>query len=184
MHTSSWRWIFSSVLVTSLIHGPTLGADAAPTKPVQTVKSLDVKRFMGKWYEIASIPTFFTRDCTASTATYTLQSDGSFKVDNACRKDHPGGEPTGIRGKAWSENPAQPGQLKISFFWPMEADYWILAIDEKYEVALVGESERESLWLLARWPELDESRIQAMFKVATEQGFDVRQLKRTAHAKP
>lgn len=151
---------------------------------VQTVQRLDVKRYMGKWYEIASIPMFFTRNCTASTATYTLLPSGEIGVDNACRKETPDGEPSGIQGRAWMEDPQSPGKLKISFFWPMRADYWILAIDDAYEVALVGEPDREGLWLLARTPRLDEGRIQAMLKVARDQGFDVSQLKRTVHRVP
>lgn len=151
---------------------------------VQTVQRLDVKRYMGKWYEIASIPMFFTRSCTASTATYTLLPSGEIGVDNACRKETPDGEPSGIQGRAWMEDPQSPGKLKISFFWPMRADYWIIAIDDAYEVALVGEPDREGLWLLSRTPRLEEARVQAMLKVAREQGFDVSQLKRTVQRVP
>jgi|GEM_PF-5884826 len=33
----------------------------------QTVGSVDLKRYMGQWYEIAAIPMFFERKCVGNT---------------------------------------------------------------------------------------------------------------------
>ena len=41
-----------------------------------TVPTLDVERFMGRWYEIARYEHRFEKDMTHVTATYTLQDDG------------------------------------------------------------------------------------------------------------
>ena len=51
---------------------------------VEVVDFVDVERFMGLWYEIASIPSQFQSSCTGgTTAEYTLLEDGS--VSNAGR---------------------------------------------------------------------------------------------------
>ena len=39
-----------------------------------TVPELDVKRYMGRWYEIARYENHFERGMTDVTATYTLAS--------------------------------------------------------------------------------------------------------------
>ena len=43
---------------------------------VTTVPFVDLSRYVGKWYEMASFPQSFQRGCVASTADYSLNSDG------------------------------------------------------------------------------------------------------------
>ncbi len=47
-----------------------------------TVPELDVKRYMGRWYEIARYENHFERGMTDMTATYTLLPDGKIRVEN------------------------------------------------------------------------------------------------------
>ena len=44
---------------------------------VQAVPHIDLERYAGRWYEIASRPNRFQAGCTGTTATYTLNSDGT-----------------------------------------------------------------------------------------------------------
>jgi apolipoprotein D and lipocalin family protein len=44
--------------------------------PLRTVPHVDLQRYLGTWYEIASFPQSFQRGCTATTATYALRDDG------------------------------------------------------------------------------------------------------------
>ena len=49
----------------------------AEPAPVETVGTIDLGRYAGKWYEIASFPMFFQRQCIGdTTAEYTLRPDG------------------------------------------------------------------------------------------------------------
>ena len=47
-----------------------------------TVKNLDLKRYLGTWYEIARFPHSFEKDLQGVTATYSLREDGKIKVLN------------------------------------------------------------------------------------------------------
>lgn len=50
-----------------------------------TVPSLDLNRYLGTWYEIARLPIHFEdADCTDVSAHYTLEDDGSVRVQNRC----------------------------------------------------------------------------------------------------
>lgn len=59
-----------------------LRVDKEPT----TVPFVDVQKYLGKWYEQAVIPYYFERDCAKTTATYSLNKDGTIKVDNYCER--------------------------------------------------------------------------------------------------
>ena len=51
--------------------------------PLESVKSLDVPRYLGRWYEIAKFPNRFQRECVSDTsADYTLLPDGHLRVLN------------------------------------------------------------------------------------------------------
>ena len=83
------------------------GAAAAPTNtrpagpaPLRTVTHVDLARYIGTWYEIASYPQRFQKGCTATTAVYTLREDGMIQVVNRCNRDSLDGRETIARGRA------------------------------------------------------------------------------------
>ena len=58
--------------------GATVEADVAP---LQTIRSVDVPRYMGRWYEIAKFPNRFQRQCVSDgVAEYRLLGDGRVEV--------------------------------------------------------------------------------------------------------
>ncbi|KAF2309866.1 hypothetical protein GH714_005420 [Hevea brasiliensis] len=55
----------------------------ASKKEMEVVKGVDLKRYMGRWYEIASFPSRFQPKNGVNTrATYTLNEDGTVHVLN------------------------------------------------------------------------------------------------------
>ena len=147
--------------------------------PPRTVASVDIDRYLGTWYEIASFPSWFQRNCVATQATYSLRDDGRVRVENACREKTLSGEWNGIEGVA---SPAEPGnfaRLKVQFFWPLHGDYWVLALDPEYRWALVGHPNRDYLWVLSRTRSIDASRYAEIVALAQAQGYDVTKLRRT-----
>jgi apolipoprotein D and lipocalin family protein len=53
-------------------------------KVPQTVPYVDINSFAGAWHEQAVIPYFWERGCTQTTAHYSLNKDGTIKVNNTC----------------------------------------------------------------------------------------------------
>ena len=104
--------------------------------PVTSVASVDLARYSGQWFEIAAFPMFFQRNCVGdTTAAYSLRDDGAIQVVNRCRTDSGFDEAT---GKASVVEGFANSRLKVSFFWPFKADYWVLGLDPEYRWALVG----------------------------------------------
>ena len=51
-------------------------ATFADREPLEVVDNVDLDRYLGTWYEIASYPAWFQKGCTGSTAEYSLLPDG------------------------------------------------------------------------------------------------------------
>ena len=149
--------------------------------PLETVAFVDVERYMGKWYEIASYPTFFNRRCTATTAEYTLQDDGTVRVVNECRIGDPSGRVDRIEGTARVVNQETNAELKVSFSFFAKGDYWIIDLDEDYQWAVVGDPGRLTLFILNRTPTLDDQVYQDILSRVRARCYDPEYLTLTVH---
>lgn len=151
----------------------------AKDSPVQAISSLDLKRYAGRWYEIARLLNRFQRKCVGDvTATYTLRPDGKIAVVNECAEED--GKKNTAKGTAKLANDNGPNsKLKVTFFWPFYGDYWVLALDPEYQWALVGEPDRKYLWVLSRSPQMEEAQLKTILKRAADQGYDLSGLIRT-----
>ena len=144
-----------------------------------TVASVDLSRYAGQWYEIARLPMYFQRNCASDvTATYTPSADSdSISVVNKCLSNN--GKEIVANGEAVPAD-ASSSKLKVTFLpswlrWAPfgQADYWILALDEDYQSALVGTPNKKYLWLLSRSPIMDTETYQTYRKIAQNQGYNL-----------
>jgi len=148
-------------------------------KPMQVVENVDVNKYMGKWYEIASIPMVFQKDCVYTTATYSLLSNGDVNVLNECREKTPDGSYKKAEGKAWVVDKNSNAKLKVSFFWPFAGDYWVIDLASDYSYAVVGHPSRDYAWILSRTPVMSDVTYQEILKRMSGQEYDLERLKKT-----
>lgn len=142
-------------------------------KNLTTVPDVNIQQYAGKWYEIARLPNNFEKGLVCVTAEYQLRDDGKITVINAGRKEGDPEQLKSIRGKAWVPDPSEPGRLKVQFFWPFAAGYYIFHLDrENYQYALVGTPSRKFFWILAREPKMEEELYHELVEVARLNGFD------------
>ena len=147
-------------------------------KSLEVVPHVELERYLGKWYEIAHLPFRYEDDCTDITATYSLSKDGSVSVLNECLKD---GKLKQAKGKAKVVDKTTGAKLKVTFFWPFSADYWIINLGKDYDYAIVGTPSRKYLWILNRAPQMDDKLYPQLIEFAKTRGFDVSNLIKTAH---
>jgi apolipoprotein D and lipocalin family protein len=147
--------------------------------PLETVPSVDLERYMGKWFEIASFPQRFQKGCHCTSAEYAMTVKGYVQVVNSCRKDGPSGKLTTAKGKAFVVAGSGNAKLRVQFFWPFRGDYWIIDLDREYTYAVVGAPDRDYLWILSRTPTMEEGLYQEIVARCAEKGFDVGRLRRT-----
>lgn len=141
-------------------------------KRTETVKQLDLDKFLGKWYEIARYDHSFERGMSGVTATYSMREDGKIKVLNQGYKGGLNGKLSQAVGKAKVPNPLEPGKLKVSFFWIFYGDYFVLELDEQnYQWALIGSSSEKYLWILSRTPQLEDGAKNHILGEIKERGY-------------
>lgn len=147
------------------------------TSEVKAVTGVDLKRYSGKWFEIARYPNKFQKNCVGNTtATYTLKSNDTIEVVNRCLQ--PNGTVDDAKGKAKIVENSNNAKLKVrfapaflSFIPAVWGDYWILDVDENYQYAVVGDPEREYLWILSRSPEMREPLYQEILHRVERMGY-------------
>jgi lipocalin len=149
----------------------------AAKEPLALVPSLDPKRYLGRWYEIARYQHGFEKNLVGATAEYTLREDGKISVLNSGFKKTLDGKYTDVKAVAWIPDPAVPGALKVKFFGLFTSDYLVFGLDqENYQWALVGGNDRKFLWFLSRTPEVDPALFEQMKQIAASQGYDMSKL--------
>lgn len=158
------------------------GQAAGGDNALATIPALDVKRYMGTWYEVAKFPNDFQKKCVGfTTATYSLREDGRVDVVNRCRRAD--GSTDAASGVARQPGGATSPKLEVRFapailsWLPMVwGDYWVIDLDPDYQLAAVSEPKREYLWILSRTPTVDPAAYDALLGRLRAQGLDMNRL--------
>ncbi len=87
--------------------------------------NFQIEKYLGTWYEIARLPNWFEKDLINVTATYSWRNEKQITVLNKGfnSKKSKWKDAKGIA--KFAQNPLI-GHLKVSFFRPFYADYFIL----------------------------------------------------------
>ncbi len=151
---------------------------SAQNNELKTVKSVDLKKYVGTWYEISKIPNKFQKQCVkGTTAQYKLNEDGEIEVINSCIDID--GEKDVANGLARIVDKNTNSKLEVSFvsifgwhlFW---GDYWVIGLGENYEYAVVGTPSRKYGWILSRTPQLDKEKLDEAYKVLEDSGYKIK----------
>ncbi|WP_183566479.1 lipocalin family protein [Mucilaginibacter sp. SP1R1] len=163
------------ILATSVVLGLAALALQARSKPLETVKYVELKKYLGTWFEIAAFPQTFEKGCICTSATYGLNTDGSLIVKNRCIRNN---KLSVTEGKAFVTDNTN-AKLDVQFFWPFKGKYWIIDLARDYSYAVVGHPNRRFLWILSRRPTMDDQTYNELVVRAADKGFDVRNLVKT-----
>ena len=182
--------LLATLLCLSALSALANGGAAENESPTQssalrTIPSLDVARYMGTWYEIAKYPNWFQKKCTGGArADYSLMSDGRVKVINRCRIA--GGDLSEVIGVARQIGSSTSPKLEVRFapawlsFLPFVwGDYWVIELDDDYQLVAVSEPKKEYLWILSRTPKVDPASYNTLLTKLREKGFDMHKLEVT-----
>jgi apolipoprotein D and lipocalin family protein len=160
----------------ALSRGP-VGNRAVP----QLAKSVDLDRYLGRWYEIARYEAPFQRGCEAVMADYSRKGDGTIRVLNSRRQGSVDGKLKTATGKAKIADGQTQAKLRVSFFGPFYGDYWVLDHADYYSWSIVGEPSGRYLWLLARDARPDPAIRSTLESRAKELGYDWSLVRVTRH---
>lgn len=152
-------------------------------KKATAVSSFEKEKYLGTWYEIARFDFKFEKNLNNTTATYSLNDNGTLKVVN--------------RGydtiqKKWKQSVGKAkfvadetvAKLKVAFFGPFYGGYNVIAIDEDYTCALIAGGSLDYLWILSRETTVPETIKTKYLKIAKDAGYDTSRLLWIEHNAP
>lgn len=127
-----------------------VGGCASASKPaLQSVASVDLDRYMGRWYVISNVPYFLEKNKVASYDTYARRADGTLSNQFTFRE-----KSFAAPEKTWEGTArvidAGNATWKVRFIWPLSSTYRILALDPDYRWAVVSNDNATLMWVLAR----------------------------------
>ncbi|MEC8276281.1 MAG: lipocalin family protein [Myxococcota bacterium] len=126
----------------------------------ERVAQLVPERYLGLWYEIATVPAGQQARCTGTTATYSSIDVTTIGVRNQCYIDSLDGPLSSIDGTATPID-ERYSHLLVSFGGSFTADYVVIEVDgsdgdDPYDFAVVSSFDNAILWILHRSPVMDE----------------------------
>lgn len=145
----------------------------------RTVDRVNLAKYLGDWYEVASIPQVFAKGCHCSRARYGILADGTIAVLNTCNRGGTRGPFSEAKGVAEVVDKSTNAKLRVKFFGPMWGDYWIVGLDRAYRYAVVSNREGTSLWILSRKPQLSPRLYREALAKANSAGANVSELRTT-----
>lgn len=165
-------------LLSGLVAMIAAGCATGNVKPIAPVARLDLPRFMGDWYVIAHIPSFPERHAFDAIESYQIRPDGRIQTTFRYRNksfDAPlktmrpvGTVKPGTGNAVWG----------MQFFWPIQAEYVVVYVDDDYTQTIVGRSARDYAWIMARTPSISEEDYAAHLQRLRDLGYDLADLRR------
>ncbi len=175
----------SGLLATALL----VNACSSNGQPLQaTAQVIDLPRFMGDWYVIASIPVtiplFSEAGAHNAIENYQLTDEGVIQTTYTFRKDSFDGPIKRMRPKGFVYNEETNAEWRMQFLWPFRAAYLIAWVDEDYQQTIIGEPKRRYVWVMARQPEITADQYQALVERVAAMGYDTAKLERVPQRWP
>ena len=149
------------------------GCSTMPAQPpLETVQRVELNRFMGDWYVIASIPTFIEKDAFAAVESYALNPDGTVATTFTFRKGALDGPLKRYTPKGFIIDTTTNATWGMRFIWPIKAEYLILDLAPDYSTTIIGRNKRDYVWIMARKPQLTDEEYAALLRKVVAYGYD------------
>jgi apolipoprotein D and lipocalin family protein len=142
--------------------------------PNKTVDKVDLQRFSGTWYSLASIPTMFDKGSRETTTHYTLNHNNYYNVVTTCKK-----EDNSIRtvtSKIFPNQGSKTSEMKAQFIWPIKVDYWLIDLAPDYAWAVVGHPDYKFLFIMSRKPQMDKKLYDQIVAKCKAMGYPTQDL--------
>lgn len=166
----------TAVCLTACAGGPT------PLQPLE--RRLNLQRFMGDWFVIASIPIFLEKGAHNAVESYRLSAEGVIETTYTFRQNAFDGPLKTFRPKGFVRNPETNAEWGMQFVWPFRATYLIIYVNEDYSRTIIGVPSRRWVWLMSRTPKISEADYQQMLAAVRLAGYDETKVERIPHQWP
>ncbi|MBN1533326.1 MAG: lipocalin family protein [Spirochaetes bacterium] len=158
---------------------PLLGALMCTSAPeIPTVSSVDLDRFMGRWYVIANIPTFLEKGAHNAVESYRLDEDGTVATTFTFHADGFDGPLKTYHPRGFVRDKKSNSVWDMQFLWPFKSEFLIVYLKEDYSQTVIGRSKRDYVWIMARTPEIPEGDYRSIVERLAALGYDAKKIQR------
>lgn len=149
---------------------------------MKTVESVDLERFMGKWFVIALVPNMIEKGATNSSDTYVLNKDGTIDITYNAVKD---GKQRQIKQKGTVVNKTSNAEWTIQMRKPfvpfMKFPFKIVYVDKNYEFMAVGYPKNSMGWIMGRSTKVSDEDYKKIMSALVELGYTEEQFELVKH---
>jgi apolipoprotein D and lipocalin family protein len=165
------------------------GCATTDMQPLQAIdKPVDLERFMGDWYVIASIPIdlWIVSEAGAHNGieSYELRDDGKIATTYTFREGSFTGPEKKFTPVGWVDNTETNAEWRMQFLWPFHSAYLIVYLDNDYQDTIIGVPNRAYVWIMSRSPDKSDAEYQQLIDKAVELGYDPSVIKRVPQQWP
>ena len=171
---------------TLLIAGAVLvnSAFANDPPPITPVAHVDLSRFMGEWYVIATIPTRFEKNAYNALEVYKLKPNGDVATSFRYLDGSFDGKAKEIRSLGIVKDNTGNAVWGVQVFWPLKAQYIVAYLDADYSQVIVARDARDYVWVMARAPTLSQDELNALVARVKALGYDISKLRKVPQQWP
>jgi len=144
---------------------------------MQTVKQVDLPRFMGPWYVQASIPTFLEKNAYGAVESYALDPDGTIATTFTFHKGSFDGPLKTMKPRGFVRDSTN-AVWGMQFVWPIKAEYRIAYLDDAYSQVVIARTARDYVWIMSRTPEISAAHYERLVEIVRGLGYDLGKLQR------
>jgi apolipoprotein D and lipocalin family protein len=175
--SGSWRFrvLGPAALCACLV--AVAGLRAVPAEPAGSV---DLQRYLGRWYVIARAPAEAPHPRQA-WFEHRAREDGAIDDIYSARVGSFEGEPVTIERTARAD-PERPARWLIRTGWFSSAERRVLYVSPDYRYAIAAGPGQDAAWILAREPVIPEWKYAGLLARLAAQGYDVARLRRVPQA--
>ena len=159
----------------------TIATGCQTMKPIHTVEKVDLERFMGDWYVIASIPTFIEKDAFNAIESYRLEDDGTVATTFKFNKGSYDGPVKEYNPRGYVRDQQSNAVWGMQFVWPFKAEYRIIFLSDDYSQTVIGRTKRDYVWIMARKNTIAVGDYDEILKFLRGQGYDTNDLRMVPH---
>lgn len=146
--------------------------------PMPGVAHVDLDRFMGDWYVIASIPTWLEKDIYNAVERYDRLGPRKIQTTFTYRKGGIDGEKAQMAPIGFVKDDGSNALWDMQFFWPIRADFRIVYLDPGYRSTIIGRLKRDHVWIMSRRPQIREAEYLSLVQRVKDLGYDTSKLSR------
>jgi len=154
---------------------------SASSVTVPMAPSVDLPRYMGDWYVIGVIPTWFEQGAFNAVESYALDDDGSIRTTFTFNEGGFDGPLKRMTPRGFVVAGTENALWGMQFLWPFEAEFVIAHVDSDYSETIIARSARDYVWIMARTPSISDERYAALVRRVAALGYDVDAIRKVPH---